>query len=104
VLCRRAEEAFSMLTLLSRPQKKEDTLRVSIPEVAFCDEKNQLLDEFLEAIHEITTVQSLQTQALIDGDPDFTRFDVLLHFAQERKEQAKYAWIAHVESHHCERG
>jgi hypothetical protein len=92
-----------MLACLSGTSQ-EQAMRVSIPDVAFCDEKNRLLHEFLDAIREITTVQSLQTQALIDGDPDFTRFDVLLHFAQERKEQAKYAWIAHVESHHCERG
>ena len=45
-----------------------------------------------------------QTQAIIDADQDFARFDVLLYLAQERKEQAKCAWIAHVESHHCEGG
>jgi hypothetical protein len=42
-----------------------------------------------------------QTQALIDGDPEFSRFDVLIHEASEQKELAKYALIAHIESHHC---
>ena len=60
------------------------------------------MNEFLAAIQELTTWQNEQTQALIGGDPDFTRFDVLLYLAQERKEKAKYAWIAHVESHQCE--
>jgi hypothetical protein len=92
-----------MLICLSAP-KEVRPKRVSVPEVAFCDEKNRLMQEFLEAIREITTVQSLQTKAVIDGDPDFARFDVLLHFAQERKEQAKYAWMAHVDNHHCEEG
>jgi hypothetical protein len=73
-------------------------------EVVFCKEKRRLLDEFLEAIHEMTALQTEQTQAVIEGDPDFSRFDVLLHLAQEKKEKAKYAWIAHVESHHCEKG
>ena len=71
-------------------------------QVGFCEEKHRVLHEFLDAIRELTTLQDLQARAVIEGDPDFARFDVLLHFAQERKEQAKYAWIAHVEFHHCE--
>ena len=89
-----------MLTSLSGSQTAK--ARAAIPEVAFCDEKHRLMHEFLDSIREISTIQNLQTRAVIDGDPDFARFDVLLHFAQERKEQAKYAWIAHVETHHCE--
>jgi len=59
------------------------------------------MDEFLEAIHEVTLLLEQQTRAVIEGDPDFGRYDVLLHMAQERKEKAKYAWIAHVEAHGC---
>ena len=90
-----------MLTSLggSQPVKAN---AVGKPKVVFCGEKHRLMHEFLDTIREITTIQNLQTRAVIDGDPDFARFDVLLHVAQERKEQAKYAWIAHVESHHCE--
>lgn len=72
-----------------------------IPEIGFCEARNRLLEEFLEAIRELTYLQNQQTQAVIEGDLDFTRFDVLLHLAQEKKETAKYAWIAHVEYHHC---
>jgi len=79
-----------------------------IPRIGFCQEKNRLLGEFLKVIREVTELQSQQTQAVIDAaaDPecDFTRFDVLLHMAQERKEKAKYAWIAHVEEHGCHEG
>ena len=67
-----------------------------------CEEKRRLLNEFLAAIHELNDIQSQQTQAVIEGDVDFTRFDVLIHMAQEKKERAKYAWMAHVESHRCE--
>ena len=75
-----------------------------MPEVGFCKEKKRLLDEFLKAIQELSALQTQQAQAVIEGDPDFSRFDVLLHFAHEKKDMAKYAWIAHVESHHCEEG
>ena len=72
-----------------------------VPEVGYCEEKVRLQDEFLAAVQEISFLHSQQTQAVIDGDPDFSRFDVLLHLSQEKKNKAKYAWMAHVESHHC---
>ena len=74
---------------------------VQLPRVAYCAEKNRLAEEFLRAIRKLTALQRQQTQAVIDGDPDFARFDLLLHMAQEEKEGAKYAWIAHVEAHRC---
>jgi hypothetical protein len=75
-----------------------------IPEIGFCAEKQRLLDEFLAAIREIFALLSQQSQALIDGDSEFSRFDLLLHLAHERKDAAKYALIAHIEAHHCEEG
>jgi hypothetical protein len=71
------------------------------PNGAPCEVKQQLLDEFLGSIRELTAIQKEQSQAVIEGDADFSRFDLLLHVAQEKKDSAKYAWIAHVESHGC---
>jgi hypothetical protein len=31
-------------------------------------------------------------------------FDLMLHFAHEKKDVAKYALIAHIEAHHCDEG
>jgi hypothetical protein len=70
-------------------------------EPGFCKENQQLREEFLSAVRELVDIQKQQAEAVIDG-ADFARFDTLLHAAQERKEQAKYAWIAHVEFHRCE--
>jgi hypothetical protein len=92
-----------MLASLSLPQEKPP-VRALVPEIGFCEEKNRLRGEFLKAIRAVNALLSQQTQAVIEGDPDFSRFDVLLHVAHERKELAKYAWIMHVESHHCEEG
>lgn len=72
-----------------------------IPRIAYCPEKHRLMQEFLDATHELTMLLTQQTRAVIDGDSDFGRLEVLLHMAQERKDQAKYAWIAHVEEHGC---
>jgi len=88
--------SFGSVPSEPRPQHTE------IPAIALCEEKNRLLRAFLDAIRELTALQNQQTQAVIEGDADFIRFDMLLHVAQQRKEAAKYAWIAHVEEHHCE--
>ncbi len=77
--------------------ERRTSTRARIPEIGFCEEKHRLLRQFLSAIQELNAIQAQQTRAVIEGDGDFTRFDVLLHLAQERKDQAKYAWIAHVE-------
>ncbi|HUB81386.1 MAG TPA: hypothetical protein VMB03_21445 [Bryobacteraceae bacterium] len=68
----------------------------------FCEQKYRLLDDFLDAVRELNLLHTQQTQAVIAGDRDFTRFDILIFMAQEKKESAKYAWIAHIESHRCE--
>jgi len=72
-----------------------------VPEIGFCEEKQELTDRLLAAIHELTVLHTQQTRAVIDNDQDFPRFDVLLQLAQQRKDNAKYAWIEHVESHRC---
>ena len=58
----------------------------------------------MKTIKEVTLLLSQQAEAVIDWDSEFSRFDVPLHLAQEKREAAKYALIAHVEAHHCEEG
>ncbi len=93
-----------MLAPRVNPFKPKPAERSRGPEIGFCAEKNRLLDQFLQASREMIGLQNEQTQAVIHGDADFPRFDVLIHIAQDRKEMAKYAWIAHVESHGCGEG
>ena len=45
-----------------------------------------------------------QSRALIDGEAEFSRFRLLLHLAHEKKDEAKYALIAHIEAHQLRRG
>jgi hypothetical protein len=40
-------------------------------------------------------------QAAIDHDPDFSRFEDLIHMAKQKKDETKYAVIAHISEHHC---
>ena len=75
--------------------------RSRVPAVAFCAEKKRLADRLLDAIHELAVLHGQQMRAVAEDDPDFSRFDVPLYRAQEEKDKAKYAWIAHVETHGC---
>jgi hypothetical protein len=68
------------------------------PESRFCEEKHRLTLEFTAAVQELIDLQNRQTAAVIAGDPDFSRFDVLIHIARERKDQVKYALLSHVEA------
>jgi hypothetical protein len=86
-----------MLACLDNPEQAP----AKLPEVALCTTKQRLIDAFLEAVREMHLIETQQVQCVIEGDPDFARFDLLLHGAQEEKDMAKYAWIAHVESHGC---
>ena len=81
--------------------KEKRPERAHIPEIGFCEEKNRLRHQFLKAIQEMTVLHDRQMHAVIEGDSEFSRFDVLLHIAQQIKEMTKFAWINHVESHGC---
>jgi len=42
-----------------------------------------------------------QFLAIVAGDLDSNRFDLLIHMANEKKQQAKYAYLQHVDTHGC---
>ena len=71
------------------------------PDLPFCETKRSLIEDFTAANHALMELQNQQTQAVIEQDPDFSRFDDLIHMAREIKDQAKYALIAHIDEHHC---
>ncbi len=71
------------------------------PDLGFCEEKNRLLGEYVRAMRQVVALQNQQTRAVIGGDLDFARFDVLLHMANEAREEAKYALLSHIDAHRC---
>lgn len=72
-----------------------------IPEIGFCDEKHKLQQRFVEAVKELSRLQRQLMQAVIEGDPDFDRFELLLHEASQKKDAAKYALFGHIDRHGC---
>ena len=69
-------------------------------EIFLCVEKRRLLEAFTETVHQVMLLQQQQVTDILNNE-DFSRFDVLLHMANEKKEQAKYAYLQHVEKHGC---
>lgn len=76
----------------------------ALARAGFCETKLRLIAEFQDAVREMNTLHSEQMRAAISDDPDFGRFDLLLHAAQEKKDRAKYALINHVAEHGCMTG
>jgi hypothetical protein len=76
-------------------------LKSDLPSIPVCAAKHRLIENFLASNHVLMDLQNQQTQAVIDQELEFSRFDDLIHMAREKKDQAKYALIAHVENHRC---
>ncbi len=66
-----------------------------------CEEKERLLEEFLAATALVISLNNRQARAAMVGDPDFGQFEGLIHHAQQKKNQAKYAWMDHIVVHGC---
>lgn len=68
----------------------------------FCDERERLREAFLGAVRDLAELQRQQTEAVVQNDADFVRFDDLIHMARIAKDNAKYAFLAHLSVHRCE--
>jgi hypothetical protein len=69
--------------------------------VALCAEQRRLLDLFGEAVQALLLLHEQQFLAIVGGDIESHRFDLLIHMANEKKQQAKYAYLQHLETHGC---
>jgi chemotaxis family two-component system response regulator Rcp1 len=66
-----------------------------------CLVHERLLNAFGAAVHELLQLHEQQFRAIVEGDTECNRFDLLIHMANEQKQSAKYAYLRHVESHGC---
>jgi hypothetical protein len=78
-------------------------MKCSMPSLVYCKQARGLLDAFGDTIRDLVSLHEEQFEALVAGVLDSTRFDDLIHMANERKHQAKYAYIQHLETHRCSR-
>ena len=76
--------------------------KTRLPEM--CAERRRLTDEFTAALKELVDLQNQQIQAVVRHDSDFARFDILVSIAMQKKREAKYALLKHLEQHRCDPG
>jgi hypothetical protein len=79
----------------------EPTVRKTELNVTVCREQRRLLDAFGEAVQGLLLLHEQQFLAVVAGDLDSHRFDLLIHMANEAKQKMKYAYIEHVDTHGC---
>ena len=72
-----------------------------LPTICYCDSARRLLEAFGEAVRRVIFVHEMQFHTILDGDADAGRFDVLIHEANEAREDAKYAYLSHLHVHGC---
>jgi hypothetical protein len=68
-----------------------------------CPDNERLLNAFGEAVRELLIFQEQHFVALVNGEADPERYELLIHLASEKRQAAKYAYITHLEEHGCER-
>jgi len=66
-----------------------------------CGEQLRLLDELGAAVQALIELHEEQFRAIVEGDTECYRFDLLIHMANEKKQLAKYNFMRHVEEHGC---
>ena len=79
----------------------EDSAKRTASQLTICREQRRLLDMFGEAVQEMLLLHEQQFLAIVAGDLESHRFDLLIHMANEKKQQAKYAYLQHVDTHGC---
>jgi len=67
----------------------------------YCSQAQRCLEAFAQAVQELMQLHEQQFLAILEGDGDAGRFDLLAHFANEKKQNAKYAYLQHLETHGC---
>jgi hypothetical protein len=68
---------------------------------SYCEHGKQLLDAFGLAVQDLVKLHEQQFLSVVEGDLTANRFDLLIHDANEKKQNAKYAYMAHLEQHGC---
>jgi two-component system, chemotaxis family, response regulator Rcp1 len=68
---------------------------------AGCEEHDRLLGRFGTAVQEILKLHEQQYRAIVAGEEETERFDLLIHMANEKKQAAKYDYLQHVAIHGC---
>lgn len=81
-------------------QRTSQSIRqIPIPGAILCAECRRLLNGFSTAVREVMRFHEEHLMAVTGNDPEPHRFELLIHAANEAKQNAKYAYLQHRELH-----
>jgi hypothetical protein len=69
------------------------------PPTGMCKLCHGFRQAFTDALRKLVELQNEQIQAVVRHDPEFARFDILVHMAMQKKHETKYALLKHLEAH-----
>ena len=69
--------------------------------IVHCETAKHLLEAFGEAVQSVLLLHEQQFVAIVEGDSNAARFDLLIHAAMETKQNAKYTYLHHLDQHGC---
>jgi hypothetical protein len=69
--------------------------------LAICSEKKLLTDELVKAVRALTGLQEAQTAHLVRVGESLPRVETALKVARMRWDNAKIAYLNHVQMHGC---
>lgn len=96
---RNAEASQPAVTEMDRNEIISPNLRVHLPA---CREAQRLLNDFADSVKTVLKLLEQQFDAVLSADLSANRFDLLIHDANERKQDAKYAYLRHIQTHGCD--
>lgn len=88
-----------LMDAMERGQVALQTLRASL---SLSAEARDLLDGFAEAARLVLKLLQEQFDAVISGDLTANRFDILIQEANDQKQDAKCAYLHHLQTHGCD--
>ena len=71
------------------------------PEAKLCFQKRQLLDAFLQAVHEVVELQDQQMTHFVEGGGGFERIDLAIEAARKKRDTARRLYVLHLTAHGC---
>jgi len=69
--------------------------------LVYCQDAEELLGAYGLVVHELVCLHQEQFESVLEGDLDSIRFDNLIHMANQRKSEAKYAYLHNLDTHGC---
>ena len=71
------------------------------PDAKLCFQKQELLDAFLQAVHEVVELQDQQMTHFVEGGGGFERIDLAIEAARKKRDTARRLYVLHLSAHGC---